>query len=64
MTNEEREKIRQSDLEKINAATDYLNAEAEDLLAYQADIFEDVELDEELLEVLTRVPISDADIEK
>jgi hypothetical protein len=64
MTDEEREQINRSDLEKINAAIDYLNAEVIDLDAYQADPFADLELDEELLKQLIRVPITDADIER
>lgn len=64
MTQEERERINRSDLEKINAAADYFNAAAMDLLAYQVDIFEDADLNEALLEELVRVPISDSDIER
>ncbi|MGH9589170.1 MAG: hypothetical protein ACRD25_02185 [Terracidiphilus sp.] len=64
MTDEEREQVNRSDLEKINAAADYLNAEMEDLLSYQADPLEDEDLYEEPLKVPIRVPISDADIEK
>ena len=64
MTDDEREQINRSDIEKINAAADYLNAEAMDVLRYQADLFADLELDEELLKQLIRVPITDADIER
>ena len=64
MTDEERERTNREDLEKINAAAEYLNAEAEDVLSYQVDPFEGVDLDEELLQLLIRVPISDADIVK
>jgi hypothetical protein len=64
MTDEEREQINRSDVEKINAAADYLNAEALDVLRYQADPFADLDLDESLLKELIRVPITDADIEK
>lgn len=64
MTDEEREQINRSDLEKIDAAADYLNAEMKDVLSYRADLFADEELDKELLKIPIRVPISDADIEK
>jgi hypothetical protein len=64
MTDDEREQINRSDLEKINAAIDYLTADAIDLDAYQADPFADLDLDEALLKELVRVPITDADIEK
>ena len=64
MTKKERERTNREEIKKINAAADYLNAEMEDVLAYQADIFEEPVLDEALLEVLVRVPITDADIEK
>ena len=64
MTQEERERINQSDFEKINAAADYLTAEAMDLLADQVDIFEDPLLDNASLEELVRVPISGADIKR
>lgn len=37
----ERQAIQQRDMELINANADYLNHEAEDVLRYQADIFED-----------------------
>ena len=37
MTHEERERIDRSDLEKIDAAADYLNAEMMDVLSYQND---------------------------
>jgi metal-responsive CopG/Arc/MetJ family transcriptional regulator len=37
----ERQAIQQRDMELINANADYLNREAEDVLRYQADIFED-----------------------
>jgi hypothetical protein len=60
----DRERNSRSDLEKINAAADLLNTEAMDILAYQADLFEEVELDEESLKVVVRVPISDTDIER
>jgi hypothetical protein len=36
-----RQAIHQRDFELINANADYLNSEAEDVLRYQADIFED-----------------------
>jgi len=64
MTEDERKRICQSDLEKINAAADYLNAEALDVLTYQADLFEDLDLDEALLAELVRVPISGVDIDR
>ncbi|MGA2570444.1 MAG: hypothetical protein ABSF23_07980 [Terracidiphilus sp.] len=64
MTPMDRERNSRSDLEKINAAADLLNTEAMDILAYQADLFEEVELDEESLKVVVRVPISDTDIER
>ena len=64
MTPMDRERNSRSDLEKINAAANLLNTEAMDILAYQADLFEEVEPDEELLKVVVRVPISDTDIEK
>jgi hypothetical protein len=64
MTDDERRRIHQSDLEKINAAADYLNAEANDLLACQVDLFESFDLDETLLGELVRVPVSDADIDR
>jgi hypothetical protein len=64
MTQEERERIHRSDLEKINAVADDLNAEAMDLLACQVDIFEDPLPDHALLEELVRVPISNGGIEK
>lgn len=37
----ERQAIQQRDFVLINANADYLNSEAEDVLRYQADIFED-----------------------
>lgn len=64
MTDEERERIHRSDLEKINAAADYLNAEALDIDDYHADLFDEVEIDEELLKILVRVPITADDIVK
>jgi hypothetical protein len=63
MTEEEKRLIDQHDLEMINARADYLNAEAEDVMQYQAGIdFE--ELDEALLNEPTVVRISEADLEK
>jgi metal-responsive CopG/Arc/MetJ family transcriptional regulator len=40
---QEREAINQRDFELINANADRLNREAEDVLSYQADIFEILE---------------------
>jgi hypothetical protein len=63
MTEEEKRLIDQRDLEILNAHADYFNAEAEDVLQYQAEIdFE--ELDEALLNEPTVVRISEADLEK
>jgi metal-responsive CopG/Arc/MetJ family transcriptional regulator len=39
----DRQAIHQRDLELINANADYLNREAEDVLRYQADIFDILE---------------------
>jgi metal-responsive CopG/Arc/MetJ family transcriptional regulator len=39
----ERQAIQQRDIELINANADYLNREAEDVLRYQADMFEILE---------------------
>jgi metal-responsive CopG/Arc/MetJ family transcriptional regulator len=39
----ERDEINARDVELINANADYLNAEMEDVLRYQADIFEILE---------------------
>ena len=39
----ERQAIHQRDFELINANADYLNREAEDVLRYQADIFDILE---------------------
>lgn len=63
MTEEEKQRIHQRDLEILNAHADYFNAEAEDVLQYQAEIdFE--ELDETLLSGPTFVRISESDLEK
>lgn len=64
MTDEEREQINRGDLEKFDAAADWLNAELEGVLSCQADPFEDEDLDEEPLKSLVRMPKSHADIEK
>ncbi len=37
MTEDERELINRSDIQKINATADYFNSEMEDVLLYQAE---------------------------
>lgn len=64
MTDQERDQINCSDLEKINAAADYLNSEMEGVLSHQADLFGNTKLADDLLSSPIRVPTSNADIEK
>jgi len=63
MTEEEKQRIHQRDLEILNANAEYFNAEAEDVLQYQAEVdFE--ELDEAKLDESVIVGFSEADLEK
>jgi hypothetical protein len=60
MTDEERELINSRDMEIINANTDSLNAEALDVLRYQADVgFEAIDLESLDLRTIVRLPDSD-----
>jgi hypothetical protein len=61
MTDEERELINSRDMEIINANTDSLNAEALDVMRFQADVgFEAIDL--ESLDPRTIVRLTDSDI--
>lgn len=66
MTDEERRIINQRDVELINAHADELSREAEDVLAYGVDPFDDsiyANVDRETWDLLIKVPISKEDIE-